>query len=151
MGTLTVRENLMFSARLRLPSSMPIEEKRARVEQTLHELGLDAVADSLVGTSLLRGISGGERKRLSIGMEMITAPQILFLDGMIHGGRVCGASSSRSCRRVREREREGEGGRWRCVVALICHVPPCRTTLVPLCLSDFKNRPPGSMRPRRAA
>ncbi|KAF6718727.1 ATP-binding cassette sub-family G member 2 [Oryzias melastigma] len=80
MGTLTVRENLRFSAALRLPGSVPQREKEARVNHLLRELGLTKVADSKVGTQMTRGISGGERKRTSIGMELIIDPAVLFLD-----------------------------------------------------------------------
>ncbi|CAG01936.1 unnamed protein product, partial [Tetraodon nigroviridis] len=80
MGTLTVRENLRFSAVLRLPSSVPQREKEARVNHLIKELGLTKVADTKVGTQVTRGISGGERKRTSIGMELIIDPSVLFLD-----------------------------------------------------------------------
>ncbi|XP_041267923.1 broad substrate specificity ATP-binding cassette transporter ABCG2 [Onychostruthus taczanowskii] len=80
MGTLTVRENLKFSAALRLPKSVKEEEKNERVNQIIKELGLSKVADSKVGTQFSRGVSGGERKRTNIGMELITDPAVLFLD-----------------------------------------------------------------------
>ncbi|NXT35138.1 ABCG2 protein, partial [Pelecanoides urinatrix] len=80
MGTLTIRENLKFSAALRLPKSVKEQEKNERVNQIIKELGLSKVADSKVGTQLIRGVSGGERKRTNIGMELITDPAILFLD-----------------------------------------------------------------------
>ncbi|NWT87385.1 ABCG2 protein, partial [Lanius ludovicianus] len=80
MGTLTVRENLKFSAALRLPKSVKEQEKDERVNQIIKELGLSKVADSKVGTQFSRGVSGGERKRTNIGMELITDPDILFLD-----------------------------------------------------------------------
>ncbi|KAL1023775.1 hypothetical protein UPYG_G00045960 [Umbra pygmaea] len=80
MGTLTVRENLRFSAALRLPSSVPLKEKEARVNHLITELGLTKVADTKVGTQMIRGISGGERKRTNIGMELIIEPPVLFLD-----------------------------------------------------------------------
>ncbi|NXA12618.1 ABCG2 protein, partial [Sapayoa aenigma] len=80
MGTLTVRENLTFSAALRLPKTVKEKEKNERVNQIIKELGLSKVADSKVGTQFTRGVSGGERKRTNIGMELITDPAILFLD-----------------------------------------------------------------------
>ncbi|XP_068949875.1 broad substrate specificity ATP-binding cassette transporter ABCG2 [Petaurus breviceps papuanus] len=80
MGTLTVRENLQFSAALRLPTSMRNREKNERINRIMKELGLEKVADSKVGTPFSRGVSGGERKRTSIGMELISDPSILFLD-----------------------------------------------------------------------
>ncbi|XP_043911511.1 broad substrate specificity ATP-binding cassette transporter ABCG2-like [Protopterus annectens] len=80
MGTLTVKENLLFSAALRLPDSISKAEKEERVDQVINELGLTKVANSKVGTELIRGVSGGERKRTNIGMELITEPPVLFLD-----------------------------------------------------------------------
>ncbi|KAJ6655405.1 hypothetical protein lerEdw1_005402 [Lerista edwardsae] len=80
MGTLTVRENFQFSAALRLSRTVREQEKEERVNQIIKELGLTKVADSKVGTQFIRGISGGERKRTNIGMELITDPAILFLD-----------------------------------------------------------------------
>ncbi|XP_007437212.1 ATP-binding cassette sub-family G member 2-like [Python bivittatus] len=80
MGTLTVRENFQFSAALRLPKTVKAHEKEERINEILKELGLTKVADSKVGTQFIRGISGGERKRTNIGMELITDPAILFLD-----------------------------------------------------------------------
>ncbi|XP_006806132.1 broad substrate specificity ATP-binding cassette transporter ABCG2-like [Neolamprologus brichardi] len=80
MGTLTVRENFTFSAALRLPSSISHKEKKQKVDRLIQELGLGRVANSKVGTQLIRGISGGERKRTNIGMELIIDPPVLFLD-----------------------------------------------------------------------
>ncbi|TWW79874.1 ATP-binding cassette sub-family G member 2 [Takifugu flavidus] len=80
MGTLTVRENLNFSAALRLPTYVTQKEKQQKVNKLIEELGLGRVADSRVGTQLIRGISGGERKRTNIGMELIIDPSVLFLD-----------------------------------------------------------------------
>ncbi|KNC81484.1 hypothetical protein SARC_06193 [Sphaeroforma arctica JP610] len=79
-GTLTVRENLMFSANLRLPNDMARADRKARVQNVIEELGLLKVADNRIGTRLLRGISGGERKRVCIGMELVKMPTCLFLD-----------------------------------------------------------------------
>eukprot|EP00008_Paramoeba_atlantica_P008136 CAMPEP_0201474880 /NCGR_PEP_ID=MMETSP0151_2-20130828/367_1 /ASSEMBLY_ACC=CAM_ASM_000257 /TAXON_ID=200890 /ORGANISM="Paramoeba atlantica, Strain 621/1 / CCAP 1560/9" /LENGTH=440 /DNA_ID=CAMNT_0047854803 /DNA_START=83 /DNA_END=1406 /DNA_ORIENTATION=- len=79
-GVLTVRENLFYSAMLRLPPSMSKEEKMERVEEVIGLLGLSKCADTKIGTPFLRGVSGGERRRCSIGMELITRPSILLLD-----------------------------------------------------------------------
>uniref|UniRef100_A0A7N6AK35 ABC transporter domain-containing protein n=1 Tax=Anabas testudineus TaxID=64144 RepID=A0A7N6AK35_ANATE len=77
MGTLTVKENLLFSANLRLnPKLYTTTDKHSRVAAIIQDLGL---ADC-IGTEFLRGVSGGERKRCSIGMELITSPSLLFLD-----------------------------------------------------------------------
>lgn len=79
-GTLTVRENIMFSANIRLPSNISLNERNDRVEKVIRELGLELRADSRVGTEFFRGISGGERKRTCIAMELVLEPNILFLD-----------------------------------------------------------------------
>ncbi|XP_070829217.1 broad substrate specificity ATP-binding cassette transporter ABCG2b [Chaetodon trifascialis] len=81
MGTLSVRENLLFSANLRLSRQQHSSaDKNSRVDAIIQDLGLTDCADTKIGTEFLRGVSGGERKRCSIGMELITSPSLLFLD-----------------------------------------------------------------------
>ncbi|KAF3544533.1 hypothetical protein DY000_02005188 [Brassica cretica] len=75
---LTVEETLLFSAKLRL--KLPAEELKTRVKSLVRELGLEAVATARVGDDSLRGISGGERRRVSIGVEAIHDPKVLILD-----------------------------------------------------------------------
>mmetsp|Transcript_19242 Transcript_19242/g.58081 ORF Transcript_19242/g.58081 Transcript_19242/m.58081 type:complete len:689 (-) Transcript_19242:421-2487(-) len=77
---LTVRETLLMAAHLRLPKSMPDSEKEAYVEELLAKLGLGKAADTIVGDAKVRGISGGEKKRLSIGCELIASPNLVFAD-----------------------------------------------------------------------
>lgn len=76
---LTVKETLMFSAKFRL-REMTGKEREERVHSLMSELGLVHVADSFVGDNENRGISGGERKRVSIGVDIIHDPPILLLD-----------------------------------------------------------------------
>ncbi|KAM0925176.1 hypothetical protein ACQ4PT_004367 [Festuca glaucescens] len=80
LGTLTVRETVTYSALLRLPSSMSKAEVRRVVDDTLNEMGLRECEDRPIGTWHLRGISGGEKKRLCIALEILTRPRLLFLD-----------------------------------------------------------------------
>lgn len=80
METLTPREALLFAARMKLPRRMPDGEKQQRVENIIRELALSKCADTVIGGGIVAGISGGERKRVSIGMELITEPSILLLD-----------------------------------------------------------------------
>ncbi|XP_064817910.1 broad substrate specificity ATP-binding cassette transporter ABCG2-like [Oncorhynchus masou masou] len=81
MGTLSVRENLLFSVNLRLdPRHYSTADKQQRVDSIIEDLGLQDCAHTKIGTEFLRGVSGGERKRCSIGMELITSPRLLFLD-----------------------------------------------------------------------
>lgn len=77
---LTVRENLMFSANVRLPADLTQDQRKERVTKTIEDLGLESCADTRVGDEATRGVSGGERKRACIGMELVLAPKILFLD-----------------------------------------------------------------------
>ncbi|KFZ21953.1 hypothetical protein V502_02901 [Pseudogymnoascus sp. VKM F-4520 (FW-2644)] len=76
----TVRENLLFSGRIRLGGVVHEKQIERRVDQLIDALGLTKVKDSLVGDQERRGISGGERKRISIGLELIAAPKVLILD-----------------------------------------------------------------------
>lgn len=80
MGTLTVRETIAYSAELRLPDRMPWLEKRALIESTIVEMGLQDCADTVIGNWHLRGVSGGERRRVSIALEILMRPRLLFLD-----------------------------------------------------------------------
>ncbi|GMH07638.1 hypothetical protein Nepgr_009478 [Nepenthes gracilis] len=80
LGTLTVRETITYSANLRLPTTLSKEEVDGIVEGTIAEMGLQECADRLIGNWHLRGISGGEKKRLSIAIEILTRPSLLFMD-----------------------------------------------------------------------
>ncbi|KAL5818821.1 hypothetical protein ACOSQ3_022756 [Xanthoceras sorbifolium] len=75
---LTVEETLMFSAKLRLRLSQA--QLSARVKSLIKELGLEHVAMARVGDDRVRGISGGERRRVSIGVDVIHDPRVLILD-----------------------------------------------------------------------
>lgn len=75
---LTVEETLMFSAKLRL--RLPQAELTSRVKSLIQELGLSRVAGARVGDDRLRGISGGEKRRVSIGVDVIHDPKVLILD-----------------------------------------------------------------------
>lgn len=78
--TLTVYETVLNSALLRLPRSMSYSAKVARVIEVLKELRIFKIKDRVVGSDFKRGISGGEKRRLSIACELVTSPCILFLD-----------------------------------------------------------------------
>ncbi|CAM9671049.1 unnamed protein product [Chrysoparadoxa australica] len=79
----TVRETLMFSAKLRMGGNP--EAIEGRVNEMLSMLGLEGCADNLVGDVETRGISGGQRKRLSIAVEMMALPKLIFLDELTSG------------------------------------------------------------------
>ncbi|KAL6212688.1 hypothetical protein ACLB2K_017906 [Fragaria x ananassa] len=77
---LTVTETLVFTALLRLPNTLTRDEKVQHVEDVISELGLSRCRSSMIGGPLFRGISGGEKKRVSIGQEMLINPSLLLLD-----------------------------------------------------------------------
>ncbi|EXC26390.1 ABC transporter G family member 22 [Morus notabilis] len=77
---LTVKETLTYTALLRLPKSLTREEKEKRAIDVIYELGLERCQDTMIGGSFVRGVSGGERKRVCIGNEIIINPSLLFLD-----------------------------------------------------------------------
>lgn len=79
---LTVLETLTYAALLRLPKTLTREEKVQHAEMIITELGLTRCRNSPIGggMALFRGISGGERKRVSIGQEMLVNPSLLLLD-----------------------------------------------------------------------
>lgn len=76
--TLKVRECLEFAAKLKLSGSY--EQKIRTVDRIIAELGLTKCQNTWIGGPLFKGVSGGERKRTSIGVELITDPSLIFLD-----------------------------------------------------------------------
>jgi ABC-type multidrug transport system ATPase subunit len=73
-----ISEELWFSARLRVDK--PSSAVKRQIDELIDELGLSGCGDSRIGNVEQRGISGGQRKRAAIGVEMITDPSVLFLD-----------------------------------------------------------------------
>lgn len=80
IGCFTVLQTLQFAADLRMPENSTPYEKTKRINQILKMLSMEEIANSLVGGVRLRGISGGQMKRLSIGVEIINLPSLIFLD-----------------------------------------------------------------------
>lgn len=81
LANLTVRETLTFAALLRLPKSFTREQKLQRVEHVIDELGLRKAEYTMIGNDIKRGVSGGEKKRVNIGVELMSEPSIMILDG----------------------------------------------------------------------
>ncbi|KAK1552938.1 hypothetical protein Q3G72_026031 [Acer saccharum] len=77
---LTVRETLSLAAELQLPEISSVEERDEYVNNLLFRLGLVSCAESNVGDAKVRGISGGEKKRLSVACELIASPSVIFAD-----------------------------------------------------------------------
>ncbi|KAK4716866.1 hypothetical protein R3W88_015204 [Solanum pinnatisectum] len=80
MTTLTVQEAIYYSAQLQLPDSMSRSEKRDRAEQTIREMGLQDAMNTRIGGWSVKGLSGGQKRRVSICIEILKRPKLLFLD-----------------------------------------------------------------------
>ncbi|KAH1215467.1 ABC transporter G family member 11 [Glycine max] len=80
LSTLTTGETLYYSAQLQFPDSMSIAEKKERADMTLREMGLQDAINTRVGGWGSKGLSGGQKRRLSICIEILTRPRLLFLD-----------------------------------------------------------------------
>ncbi len=93
-----------MAAHTRMPGHAATAEKEAFVEDLIRRLGLSKAADSVVGDKKNRGLSGGEKKRLSIGAELIAEPVLLFTDEPTTGldsfqaEKVCAPSITRHAR-----------------------------------------------------
>eukprot|EP00587_Corethron_hystrix_P006155 CAMPEP_0113302432 /NCGR_PEP_ID=MMETSP0010_2-20120614/3245_1 /TAXON_ID=216773 ORGANISM="Corethron hystrix, Strain 308" /NCGR_SAMPLE_ID=MMETSP0010_2 /ASSEMBLY_ACC=CAM_ASM_000155 /LENGTH=527 /DNA_ID=CAMNT_0000156217 /DNA_START=1562 /DNA_END=3142 /DNA_ORIENTATION=- /assembly_acc=CAM_ASM_000155 len=92
-GELTVRENFRYAGRFRLPVSTTLPEIKDFADDIIVNLGLVQVRNSIVGNVRRRGISGGEKKRVNIGLELMAKPKVLFLDEPTSG--LDSSSSSR--------------------------------------------------------
>lgn len=80
VGSLTVRETLNFAARLSLPSTVSKTERIQRIEALITAFGLQGQSNTLIGTAIRKGISGGQKRRVSVAAQLITSPKLLFLD-----------------------------------------------------------------------
>ncbi|KAJ8759142.1 hypothetical protein K2173_004149 [Erythroxylum novogranatense] len=114
-GNLTVEENLWFSAHCRLSSELTKADKVLIVERVVESLGLQTVRNSLVGTLEKRGISGGQRKRVNVGLEMVMEPSLLILDEPTSG--LDSASSQLLLRALRREALEGVN------ICMVVHQP----------------------------
>jgi ABC-type multidrug transport system ATPase subunit len=80
LPTLTVRETLQYAADLRHPPPATKEERRAAVERVIMELGLKDCANTRIGNNVHKGCSGGEKRRTSVGVQLLANPSVLFCD-----------------------------------------------------------------------
>lgn len=97
LPTLTVFETVLNSALLRLPKALSFEAKKARVYKVLEELRIIDIKDRIIGNEFDRGISGGEKRRVSIACELVTSPLVLFLDEPTSGLDASNANNVIEC------------------------------------------------------
>ena len=85
LPTLTVRETLRYAAELRLPPPTTTEERETVVQNVILELGLKECADTRIGNNVHKGCSGGEKRRTSLAVQMLSNPSVLFCDEVTTG------------------------------------------------------------------
>eukprot|EP01045_Picozoa_sp_COSAG04_P002334 COSAG04_NODE_84_length_27625_cov_23.289835_9_plen_923_part_00 len=115
MATETVEEALTFAARMALPNSVPVDQIPAAVDDVVRKLGLEGVRESRIGSSDAGGLSGGERRRLAVGVELIARPSVLLADEPTSG--LDSVSADIVMRALAETARDG------CAVVLTIHQP----------------------------
>lgn len=116
MAELSVEETMTFTAKMRMNKNSSVEERQARSDELLELLGIDHVKDVKVGNSIKKGISGGERKRLCIAMELLNRPSLLFLDEPTSG--LDSATSLTVCSALKALATRGE-----CTIVCTIHQP----------------------------
>ena len=87
IGSLTVQETIEFAAKLALPGHVTARQRRERTQDMLRDFGLTSVKDSKIGTPLQRGISGGQKRRVTTASQLITLPRIIFLGTVVSSAR----------------------------------------------------------------
>ncbi|XP_026668551.1 ABC transporter G family member 3-like [Ceratina calcarata] len=81
VGTLTVKEHLLFQAMVRMDRGIPMEQRIDRVHRVINELALSKCKNTVIGQpGRIKGLSGGEMKRLSFASEVLTDPPLMFCD-----------------------------------------------------------------------
>ncbi|XP_062192355.1 ABC transporter G family member STR-like [Phragmites australis] len=119
---LTVLETLRFAAEVRLSPSLSRAEKLNRVWELIEQLGLQTTAHTYIGDEGVRGVSGGERRRVSIGIDIIHNPSLLFLDEPTSG--LDSTSAYSVVEKVKEIARGGS------IVLMTIHQPSFRIQML---------------------
>ena len=91
---------LMYTAELRLPTTLSAEEKHSRVTETISKLDLASCEGTVIGSVLKRGISGGQCKRVNIALSLIMRPSVIYLDEPTSGLDSFMANEVAECLRV---------------------------------------------------
>jgi ATP-binding cassette subfamily G (WHITE) protein 2 len=115
-ANLTVEETIAYAGKLRLPADITIEERAKRVNDAISKLGLEHCRQTKIGDELKRGVSGGERKRVAVAMELLQNPSVLMLDEPTSG--LDSASALSLCETLKGLAAAGE-----CTVICTIHQP----------------------------
>ncbi|KAH9697665.1 ABC transporter domain-containing protein [Citrus sinensis] len=118
--TLTVSEAVYYSAQLQLPDTMTKLQKKERAEMTIKEMGLQDAMNTRIGGWGAKGLSGGQKRRVSICIEMLTRPKLLFLDEPTSG--LDSAASYYVMSRIAKLDQRDHGVGSRTIIASI-HQP----------------------------
>ncbi|CAN1161463.1 ABC transporter G family member STR [Linum perenne] len=119
---LTVFETFLFAAEVRLPPTISKVEKKNRVHELISQLGLTNVTHTYIGEKSGKGVSGGERRRVSIGIDIIHNPLLLFLDEPTSG--LDSANAYSVVEKVKDIARGGS------IVLMTAHQPAYRIQLL---------------------
>eukprot|EP01113_Clastostelium_recurvatum_P040181 TRINITY_DN6221_c1_g3_i1.p1 TRINITY_DN6221_c1_g3~~TRINITY_DN6221_c1_g3_i1.p1 ORF type:complete len:685 (-),score=161.23 TRINITY_DN6221_c1_g3_i1:74-2128(-) len=115
-ANLTVYETLMYAARLRLPDDLTKAEIEDRINNALEQLGISHCRDTIIGDTIRRGVSGGERKRVCVAIELLMNPSVLLLDEPTSG--LDSSSSLSLCKTLSDLAATGS-----CTVITTIHQP----------------------------
>jgi ABC-type multidrug transport system ATPase subunit len=116
MAELTVQETLSYASHLRLPPTTTPTQRQHREDEVIQMMGIDHCRDTIIGDTRRKGISGGERKRLCIAMELLSKPKLLFLDEPTSG--LDSSTSLSICRLLKNIASSGE-----CTIICTIHQP----------------------------
>ena len=113
---LTVFETLSYAANLRLPKGYSKDQRLERVEEVLELMGISYCKETIIGDSRRKGISGGERKRVCVAVELLTKPKLVFLDEPTSG--LDSTTALAVCETLKELSASGQ-----CTVICTIHQP----------------------------
>lgn len=116
---LTVHETLFYAAKLRMGNEATSEQRKARIDEVLGLMRISHCRDTIIGDARRKGVSGGERKRVSVAMELLNRPKLLFLDEPTSG--LDSTTALTVCEALKELADRGE-----CTVMCTIHQPQPR-------------------------